>query len=268
MINKWMLTLVVLGVSLSLNASDIIMPAPTAENRVYTLNNMGAMNLNLSSQLEKQYLADLTPDDVVLDIGCAYGVTVKAALEKGVAGITANDLCPEHLLLLDKQVINHPLKDRVQYVPGDATIALTPLLGNQYSKILLSRVLMYMDGDKVTSLLGECHRLLQPSGKLYVLTTTPHLKSFVPCLPEYESRKAAGEIWPGYFTTMHDIDPTFKGRIPATYHHFDPDILNKAFETAGFEVESCGFEGLPYVSDQYQHDGKEYATAIVRKKAN
>lgn len=248
--------------SQSFSAQELKKPEVNEENRVYTLNNMGAMNLN-PGKIDQEYLKSLRPGHAVMDVGCAYGHTVKEAAEKG-AQVWAIDLDKRHLQILENDIKNQRYKDQIHYVSGDFT-QQNQLPNNFFDKVLMARVLQFMDGPRIEKALNLALKSLKPGGEVYILTSSAHMKAFQSCMADYKKRKEQGEKWPGYFTDMWERNEHHKNRIPQEYHLIELDVLEKAVKEAGFEIVRAEYEALPYKSERVQLDGREYVTIVAKK---
>jgi len=78
-------------------------------------------------------------DDVVLDIGCSYGVVARAIAERAGASVTGIDLNERHIAEAKKRFPH----ERVTYVVGDA---LKDLPDGEFTVIVLSNVLEHLPG--------------------------------------------------------------------------------------------------------------------------
>lgn len=168
-----MLSVLLMAWGQNVGAETIKKPKPNDENRVYTLNKMGAMSLT-PGKVDQEYLNTLRPGQKVMDVGCAYGETVKAAALKGVQ-VWANDLDERHLQILKEEVENAGYKNLIHYVPGDFTGNIT-VDENTFDKVLMAHVLHFFDGPKVEQALVKALKILKPGGEIYILVTSPYMK--------------------------------------------------------------------------------------------
>ena len=218
---------------------------------VPTLNRTGVMleNLMPCSEAFAEFAGQC--DGEVLDLGCAYGIATIAALEHG-ARVLAVDMEQQHLDIL---------KDRIREEAGQRLSTQRGLLPEinfeeeRFAAIHTSRVLHFLKPEDVQKAIQKMYRWLQPEGKLFVITDSPYMGYWKSKAPEYEARKTAGDLWPGY---IENVGKYFDARdvdgAPSLINPMDPDILRREFEAVGFDVETVGFEGT--VTDQKIEESK------------
>ena len=243
------------------------MPAPEFNGFIKTLNQMGFMTSSLDpySQAFVQYAAQncSSPSSApVLEIGAAYGVATLGALEKG-AKIIANDLDPRHLEILSKRaegIHNSSLVLAAGNFPE--TLDFPP---ESIGAVLICRVIHFFDGLTIEKAADKLFHWLIPGGKIFVVGETPYLKNCQAFVPIYESRKQAGDLWPGYVEDMKTIASGRAESLPQAFHFLDPDILIRIFINVGFAIEKCGMFARPDFPADLKWDGRESVGLIAKK---
>jgi SAM-dependent methyltransferase len=233
-------------------------PKPYIAGLVPTLNHRGFMSETLDhySAAFADYAGGL--NDEVLDVGCAYGIATRAALEKG-ARVLACDMEEGHVQILARETpeaLRNRLRTQVGVLPH---LDFPPA---SFGAILCSRVLHFMRADEIRETLKKMAVWMKPGGKLFLIADTPYTGFWLGTAPEYERRKAAGEEWPGF---IEDVSRLLEsGEIPAGMLAFlnplDPDILAREVGRAGFSVEEAAFTGRGDTPA-----GRHHAGCIARK---
>ncbi len=227
---------------------------------VPTLNHRGFMSESLDrfSQRFVEHAAHCGAP--VLDVGCAYGIATRAALERG-ARVHACDMEAGHLEIL---VGETPAEQRARLTTSVGTLPGMDFPDDAFGAILCSRVLHFLLADEIRLTLAKMSRWLQPSGLLYLVADTPYSGFWASGAGAYERRKAAGEEWPGF---IEDIGIYFKdGRSPGGMlpylNPLDPDLLARECARTGLVTEEAAFTGRPGDETARHHAG-----VIVRRPA-
>jgi SAM-dependent methyltransferase len=220
---------------------------------VPTLNHRGFMSATIDHYSSR--FADFagTIADEVLDMGCAYGVATRAALERG-ARVMACDMESGHLEILEVDMpaeLKRRLRTRVGSLPE------VDFAEESFGAILCSRVLHFLLGDEIRLALANMHRWLKPGGKIFLVADTPYTGFWQSTAVDYEKRKAAGDLWPGL---IKDIAPLLgNGAVPdgmlPYLNPMDPDILSRECTRAGFVVEEARFTGRDGLVEGLHHAG-------------
>jgi len=191
--------------------------------------------------------------DEVLDMGCAYGVATRAALQNG-ARVMACDMEAQHIDILLQETppeLRGRLRTRVGVLPG------LKFPDESFGAVLCARVIHFLLADEIRLALAAMHRWLRPGGHLYLIVDTPYTGFWSATAPEYERRKAAGEEWPGL---IEDISALLEsGQVPEGMlphmNPLDPDILRRECERAGFTVGEASFTGRAGKKEGRHHAG-------------
>jgi SAM-dependent methyltransferase len=228
-------------------------PKPYLEGLVPTLNNRGFMSESLDyySSCFASFAGE-TPGEA-LDIGCAYGIATRAALENG-ARVLACDMDAGHIRILEDETppaLRERLRTKVGLLPG------LDLPEQSFSAILCSRVLHFLLGEEIRTTLKKMYRWTVPGGKIFLIADTPYTGFWSSIAPGYERRKADGDEWPAF---IEDISTLLQsGQIPdgmlPYLNPLDPDILRRECVAAGFTVDEAGFTGRGGDPDLRQHAG-------------
>lgn len=236
---------------------------PEAEKNgfVKTLNNMGYMTSTVDPLSESFVEYSKKCANPVLDIGAAYGIATKKALLVG-ANVIANDIEEGHLQILSEEVSDEERK-RLTLLPGDLN-HLT-LKNESVSAVLVCRVLHFFNGSQIEAVAKKIFDWLVPSGRVFIVAETPYLNNFRSFIPEYEKRKLAHELWPGFIVDVMAVAPERGQFLPKQMHLLDPEVLRRVFESAGFKTVECKtIPRLDFPID-IQLDGRESVGYIGEK---
>lgn len=208
---------------------------------VPTLNRRGFMfeSLDRFSQAFVRYAT--VCEGPVLDMGCAYGVASRAALEAG-ATVHACDMEAGHLAILEAET-PEALRGRLTTHVG--TLPDVDFPAQSFAAILCSRVFHFLRGEEIRAALARMHDWLQEGGRLYLVADTPYTGFWASGAAASEARKAAGEAWPGFIADIAVYLPDGsrpEGMLPYL-HPLDPDILARECHRAGLEVIDSGYSG-------------------------
>ena len=134
-----------------------------------TMNNYGKMSLSETPHfsLVKNMADKCKP---ILDIGCAYGFTSKALLEKGFK-VIANDLSEEHFVygFLD---INDEQRERLTLKP--CSMLELDFEENSLSGIVALNVIHFLKGTEIREMFKKFYKWLAPNGFLCVSGASPY----------------------------------------------------------------------------------------------
>ena len=211
------------------------------------------------------------PPRLLLNVGCAFGSSSVKAATVG-AKVICNDLDERHLTALSVSVPEE-LKAQFVFLPGDycADCTLRDLKqAGSVDAILLSRVLHFFSPEQFQRALKISYDLLRSGGRIYIVTSSPYLKSLQNLSAMFEYKKKRGYRWPGYLDGQTDkvshYFPSAKNRYPESMNFVDPDILTREVELAGFSVKRPAY----YLTDialpkEHLLDGRELVGIVAEK---
>jgi SAM-dependent methyltransferase len=233
-------------------------PEPWLEGLIPTLNQRGFMSKTMDHYSAKFAAYAGTIDDEVLDIGCAYGVATRAALDNG-ARVMACDMDAGHIEILEAEMPAE-LRGRLR-----TSVGLLPDVDypdETFGAVLASRVLHFLRGPEVAIALGKMQRWLVPGGRVFLVADSPYTGFWSSIAPDYEKRKAAGDEWPAM---IDDISTLLEsGTVPDDMlpylNPMDPGMLVRECERAGLQVEEARWTGTAG-----SLEGRNHAGCIARK---
>lgn len=213
----------------------------------------------------------------VMDMGCAYGNTVIAALEKGANTVIACDMAKEHLAVLQQSVAGTPYASRLVtkqgVFPGDVYFDKASL-----AAIHTSHMLPYLTGTEVEQGLAQFFHWLAPGGRLFIVCYSRFIRELMNDVfqQEYACRLEKKMQWPGYLENFDDYswlpeDPlefaTEPSSFPTALHVYDIPVLQSALIAQGFEIEWADYlDGKTNGAvPETWYDGREYLGIIAVK---
>ncbi len=215
-----------------------------------------------------------------MDMGCAYGNTVIAALKNGTKSVIACDLAAEHLDEICEQVSGTELASHL-ITKQDKFPEGFNFEEGSISAIHASHLLEYLRGEEVERGLANFFRWLEPGGKLFLVCYTVFILELCnqKFTREYRRRVEEHTKWPGYLEnfdeysqTPETVDTGHNGgdlAFPVALHMYDIPVLREALIEQGFEIESAEYlDGKTNGAvEETWHDGREYIGIIARKPA-
>ena len=106
--------------------------------------------------------------------------------------------------------------------------------------------------------LDKIFKWLKPRGKVFTNSGTPYAKNIEAFIPSYESRKAAGVLWPGEIENIHAYSSDSSVmELPSFLHLFDAEVLSGAFTEAGFSIERAEMYQRAGLPKYLRLDGRE-----------
>jgi len=237
-------------------------PAEIEEGLIPTDNKMGIMTDQPSPAGEAFIALAAKAGRPLLEVGAAYGNATLPALRAG-ATVIANDLSASELAVLGAST---PAEDRKRLVlaparfPGELKLADGSLAG-----VLAAQVLHFFDGPSVERAFRDVYRWLEPGGAFFVVVMTPSLSFYSKVRGAYEERAQQGERWPGIFDPKTFAPKEWADRLPSLVHLFEPDVLRRCAEEAGFAVEVLEYFCFRHFPDRHRTDGREFLTLTARK---
>lgn len=237
------------------------MPASTIPGLIPTMNNTGFMTEAMDTYSEEFAAYAGTLSTEALDIGCAYGIATLAALGQG-ARVCAADIEPQHLQVLADRV---PATQRSRLRTCVARMPDVDFPPASFGAILAARVLHFLTGSEIETVVAKMHQWLVPGGKIFLVADSPYVGPWYTAAAQYEERKRRGDPWPGYQDNYAQFLPTTAdpAQHPKIINPLDPDILRRVVGNAGFIVEKAAF--LPGAAPR--HFPNSHAGVIARKVA-
>lgn len=227
---------------------------------VPTLNRMGFMATTPSPNCKK-FIDFAKPLKLpVADLGVAYGVTTRLALNAGLT-VYANDLSQKHLSILYDSM-NSEQKSRLSLYPGRIPNEVD-FLPSTFSAILAERWLHFLTGDEIEETVGAFYRWLSKGGKAFVVAETPYISALEKFIPIYEERKKNGVLWPGIVEDWSLYSN--KSELPVWTNMLDLHVLKRTFEKIGFFVEELRYISRPYFPKDVRYDNRESVGIIGYK---
>jgi 2-polyprenyl-3-methyl-5-hydroxy-6-metoxy-1,4-benzoquinol methylase len=252
------------------NSEPLTKLKEVAPGVVGTVNQTGFMHTELSA-ISTKYLEFASTCECVLEIGCAYGITVLPLLNNKKTRVFAVDLAAEHLDFISNS-INDEQKNYFNPYVSNFPLETDFFEPGIFEAIHISNVLHFIEGKNFRSALQKCFNWLTPNGKLYINTCSiylPFLKNFVAV---YENRKNYGYKWPGEIYNYNDFAPAFypaKAREcqPSFVHVFKKEDLEKIIIQEGFNIEGSFYFTLKNLKlIKYTDDSKSFIGIIANKK--
>jgi hypothetical protein len=110
-------------------------------------------------------------------------------------------------------------------------------------------------------------RWLKPGGQLFLIADTPWgiWRNFI---PTWEKNQENGERWPGFMAKPLDylpFEPSGENVGPPLMNLFDPDLLRRTCEEAGFIVDRASFIDRSDFGEKGRMDGRENCGLTARK---
>jgi ubiquinone/menaquinone biosynthesis C-methylase UbiE len=110
-------------------------------------------------------LANITPEDRVLDLGCGIGNILIALAERidfrhPPVGV---DVSPDLIKIGEREIANASLRDRIRLQVAPAT--RLPFEDGSFDVVLTSHVLKHLDDEALLASFHEVGRVLRPGGR-------------------------------------------------------------------------------------------------------
>lgn len=243
-----------------INQSDSATDEPGIER---TLNGTGYMISSLDEISEA--FVDFASRQVLhpaIDIGAAFGVATHAALRTGVR-MTANDIDPQHLEILNGRTPK-TLQSQLSLVPGAFPDDLE-FDANQFSAVLVSRVMHFFDGPQVERSIEAMYDWLMSGGKAFIVVEASIFLDHPVLRDHFEDSRAAGVRWPGFVDHVKSLLPRRAKFVPDQLHYLDPETLEDAFARGGFVVETSHHFKREVDPDDPSSGFRESVGLIARK---
>ncbi len=238
-----------------------------------TQNHRGVMHP--FSSTTKQFIAYASEcndaDAMIMDMGCAYGNVVNAALNAGANHIIACDMAQEHLDVVKSDLATENLSKLSTHqgvFPQDYSFNHSSV-----QAIHASHILEFLNGSELMAGLAKFHNWLCPGGKLFIVCYSIFIKELDNSTfkTEYQSRKISNVAWPGYLENYNNYitieDSEIDDLFPSAFHLYEKEILESALAQAGFSIESSVYlNGRDNGAVEYTwHDGREYIGIVATR---
>lgn len=226
------------------------------------------------SEIGRKFVLFSKTSSPSMDIGCAYGNTVIAAIEEGAENVIACDMEQTHLDILREQLepdqLAHLTTKQGQLPDG------IDFPDNSIASIHASHILEYLKPDEVDRGLEKFFHWLKTGGKLFILCYTVHILELANQIftKEYQRRIEAGEKWPGYLEDFNKYSYTDDihnehdtSAFPIALHMFDVPVFVRALKELGFIIEFAEYlDGRTNGAvEETWHDGREYVGIVACK---
>lgn len=242
-------------------------PLSTSGKSFTTLNKMGFDILSvMMTWVAEEFLSFCKqhPGEYVLDVGTGYGSLSRQALSKGMH-VISNDLEMRHLIYSRKKIKDSD--ERLHLFLNKNPFPNLDIPAESLRAVILHRVLHFLSGKEIDIGLDNVKRWLKPGGKIFIaVLSSEHIAYRDQFLPEFEKRKKEGDPWPGMYLDVPKLFSNQAYALPDKLHPMDQEILQKALERHGFEIERVGYISMIGFSTELNRDGKETIGIIGVKK--
>ena len=133
-----------------------------------TLNEMG-VELAISTPFHEAFWDSIREGDIVLDIGCSFGLNTREALRRG-AIVLASDIDPGHLAILLRKTDKKDL-DRLSIHVGTFPSDLN-LESNSIDTVVLGQLIHFLNPHQVEIGFRKAYEWLKPFGHLFLMSNT------------------------------------------------------------------------------------------------
>ena len=204
-------------------------------DEIPTLNRMGYMKKTLDEYSRSFVDHALKSNELLLEIGCAYGYVVGEVLKHG-GRIIASDLSEDHLKVTLKNTPQDRLGNLYLYpgsFPKDINLPKSSL-----GAVLTSRVMHFLKGEEIERGLRKINEWLVPNGKFYFTAVSPyHASVREKFLPIYKKRVEEQIEWPGVIENHWSIAPMHEPYVEQFLNVFDLPQLSNLLPKHGFRID-------------------------------
>jgi SAM-dependent methyltransferase len=208
-------------------------------DKIRTKNKTGAMVMAIS-EISKQFINEaccFSENEMVVDVGCCYGVATLPIIEKGQCQLLGIDLAKEHLSVLAESIQpKHQM--RFTGIAGKFPDVFN-LPPNSIMAFHAAHLLQFLKGEEITIGLQKAYDALKPGGKIYLSTTSIYLPWLTSFIPLFKNNEAKGMQWPGEIFNFNDYAPEeAKNVIQDFFHVLTKHQLVSLLEEIGFTIET------------------------------
>lgn len=239
--------------------------------RVPTMNRFGYMFTKFDPIVDK-WLESLTqnPDQILFEVGGAYGNVANAALEKGIKKYYLNDCEEKHLKIFVQQLKENKkehLFSSLEIIPGRCPDDIK-LRDNCLDAILVNKVLHFFTPDNIDSFVEWIRKGLKIGGLVYIFTISPFYKGHEEILIGYEERKFKGIRFPGWCASCEkmDIGKIYNPHVrPISLLYMEMSTLKELFQKHGFQIMEEFNLAIINEKNPEWRPGKDMAGIIAKK---
>lgn len=227
---------------------------------VKTFSKTGYMR-NYLGAIDERFVNEIPCDDgAIMDVGCGMGAVLGRLIQRGTKNIVGIDLDIQQLKVVNTLLKPLLFEHRSVFVEliCDALPSLPSIGEKKFSAILCGQVLQYLRPTEFTIAIARLHQLLKIGGRLYITVMSHKGKKYIGFAEEYEKRKIAGEMFPGYMENPSRYHKLGVQHNPGFFLCFDPEVLSNYVSRAGFRVIEAS-----YVDDA---SNKESLTGLIAVK--
>lgn len=242
--------------------------------RMPTMNRFGYMFTKFDPLVNKWLESIIkNPNQVLFEVGSAYGNVASAALEKGIKKYYINDCEEKHLKIFARQLKENKkehLFSSLELILGRCPDDVK-LRDNSLDAILVNKVLHFFTPSNIDSFVEWMRKGLKTGGLVYIFTISPFYKGHEEILTGYEERKKEGIRFPGWCPAWEKmgIGKTYhpQNARPASLLYMEMNTLKELFEGHGFQiVEEFNLATINEENPEWR-PGKDMAGIIAKKRS-
>lgn len=210
------------------------------------IKNFRAHETPSSLRLAEEYLNSLRPNDIALEVGCAFGrVAIFLAKKTGVS-VTGVDINPAEIDYAKSNSEN----SKVNFAIMDGTQLDFP--NNKFNSVVMLGIIGGVELETRKDLLAEAYRVVKPGGTVAIAEFKMNLGD-PKRVKKYEEDKAVTGEWGSRIVKRGDV-------VLFIAKHFTEDELIGMFKDAGFcsiksiehAIETAGIgDGIVEMRQQY-----------------
>jgi SAM-dependent methyltransferase len=230
------------------NYPELVIPHPSENGKIKTLNNMGYSDTGLEKEYE--HFINLLPRDngPILDIGAGFGIASLLALQRGLE-VVANDIDKRHLFVL-RQLTPKTLLHKLHLNPSKFPTNLE-FEKNSFSSVLMIAVIHFLRPQEIIEGLKKMSYWIKPGGCVHIVSMTPYHHLLKKFRPVYENRIKENKKWPGIIEDPKSFFPEISEHMPHYFNLMDEIILEDLLREANFNVVHTSFFPRNYSSKDF-----------------
>lgn len=254
----------------NIQSTDLNIPEES-HFRVPTMNQSGYMFTKFDPIVDR-WLESVVknPDQVLFEVGGAYGNVARAVLEKGIKKYYLNDREEKHLKLFARQLKEDKkehLLPSIELIVGNCPNDVK-LRDNSLDAILANKVLLFFTPDTIDSFIVWMKKGLKIGGLVYVFTVSPFYRGHEEVLAGYEERKKGGVRFPGWCPSCEkmDVRKIYNPLVrPTSILYMEMSTLKELFEQHGFQIVEEFDLAIINEKNPEWRPGKDMAGIIAKK---